>query len=242
VTAAETKLDAGTYDVLRVRLAAQAAELAKRADELNARRLEVFGSAQLALIGTERIRTANNCVPRDIVAVGGRMLFGYNVFIGLKPETAVDDVFSLQRFSHDETAFRFDDVSAQDLPELLRDEQFGRDFGELYRYYRQAKLLQLRRLDGKLLAVFQIGPRTEDIRVLRWGIAPDGAVSYLDNRGERDHVFPPSHDFEWIETTREDHVLGRHPHISIEDEVFVETVGGDLTVKVENNTETGEGV
>jgi hypothetical protein len=242
VTAAETKLDAGTYDVLRVRLAAQAAELAKRADELNARRLAVFGSAQLALIGTERIRTANNCVPRDIVAVGGRMLFGYNVFIGLKPETAVDDVFSLQRFSHDETAFRFDDVSAQDLPELLRDEQFGRDFGELYRYYRQAKLLQLRRLDGKLLAVFQIGPRTEDIRVLRWGIAPDGEVSYLDNRGERDHVFPPSHDFEWIETTREDHVLGRHPHISIEDEVFVETVGGNLTVKVENNTETGAGV
>ncbi|MGK3205748.1 DNA repair ATPase [Amycolatopsis sp. MEPSY49] len=242
MTAAETQLDAGTYEVLRVRLAAQAAELANRADELNARRLEVFGSAQLALVGTERIRTANNCVPRDIVAVDGRMLFGYNVFIGLKPETAIDDVFSLQRFSRDEDAFRFDDVSADELPELLRDEQFGRDFGELYRYYRQAKLLQLRRLDGKLLAVFQIGPRTEDIRVLRWGIAADGTVSYLDSRGERDHVFPPSHDFEWIETTREDHVLGRHPHISIEDEVFVETVGGNLTVKVENNTETGAGV
>ncbi|NBH09728.1 DNA repair ATPase, partial [Amycolatopsis sp. SID8362] len=242
MTAAGPELDAGTYEVLRARLAAQAAELAKRADELNARRLEVFGGTQLALVGTERIRTANNCVPRDIVAVGGRMLFGYNVFIGLKPETAVDDVFSLQRFSHDEEAFRFDDVSAGELPELLRDEQFGRDFGELYRYYRQARLLQLRRLEGKLLAVFQIGPRTEDIRVLRWAVAADGAVSYLDNRGERDHVFPPSHDFEWVETTREHHVLGRHPHISIEDEVFVETVGGTLTIKVENNTETGEGV
>ncbi|QKV77708.1 DNA repair ATPase [Amycolatopsis sp. Hca4] len=242
MTTAETQLDAGTYEVLRARLAAQAAELAKRADELNARRLEVFGSAQLALVGTERIRTANNCVPRDIVAVDGRMLFGYNVFIGLKPETAIDDVFSLQRFSRDGDAFRFDDVSAEELPELLRDEHFERDFGELYRYYRQAKLLQLRRLDGKLLAVFQIGPRTEDIRVLRWGVAADGTVSYLDSRGERDHVFPPSHDFEWIETTREDHVLGRHPHISIEDEVFVETVGGNLTVKVENNTETGAGV
>ena len=77
---------------------------------------EVFGSAQLALVGTERIRTANNCVPRDIVAVDGRMLFGYNVFIGLKPETAIDDVFSLQRFSRDEDAFRFDDVSADELP------------------------------------------------------------------------------------------------------------------------------
>ncbi|MFI9452243.1 DNA repair ATPase [Amycolatopsis sp. NPDC052450] len=236
------QLDAGTYEVLRARLAAQAAELAKRADELNKARLGVFGSAQLALIGTERIRTANNCVPRDVVSVGGRMLFGYNVFIGLKPETTVDDVFSLHGFSHDEEAFRFDDVPAEELPELLRDEQFVRDFAELYRYYRQAKLLQLRRVEGKLLAVFQIGPRTEDIRVLRWGIAPDGTLSYVDSRGERDHVFPPSHDFEWIETSREQHVLGRHPHISIEDEVFVETVGGNLTIKVENNTETGEGV
>ncbi|WP_410658910.1 DNA repair ATPase [Amycolatopsis sp. lyj-112] len=237
-----TELDAGTYEVLRARLAAQAAELAKRADELNAARLGVFGSAQLALIGTERIRTANNCVPRDVVSVGGRMLFGYNVFIGLKPETTVDDVFSLHGFSHDENAFRFDDVPAEEVPGLLRDEQFVRDFAELYRYYRQAKLLQLRRVEGKLLAVFQIGPRTEDIRVLRWGIAADGKLSYVDSRGERDHVFPPSHDFEWIETTREHHVLGRHPHISIEDDVFVETVGGNLTIKIENNTETGEGV
>ena len=55
-------------------------------------------------------------------------------------------------------------------------------------------------------------------------------------------MFPPSHDFEWTETTREHHVLGRHPHISIDNELFVETVGGDLTVKVENNTETGEGI
>ncbi|WP_309233935.1 DNA repair ATPase [Micromonospora sp. ATA51] len=119
---------------------------------------------------------------------------------------------------------------------------FQRDFAELYRYYRQTRLLQLRRLDGRLLAVFQTGPRTDDIRVLRWRLDADGGVGYLDNRGERDHVFPPSHDFEWIETTREDHVLGRHPHISIADEIFVETVGGTLTVKLENNTEVGEGI
>ncbi len=34
----------------------------------------------------------------------------------------------------------------------------------------------------------------------------------------------------------------RIPHISIEDLVFVETVGGDLTVKIENNTDSGEGI
>ncbi|GAA4243302.1 DNA repair ATPase [Dactylosporangium darangshiense] len=242
VETATASLDAGTYEVLRDRLAGQAAELTRRAEALNTRRTEVFGGTELRLLGTERIRTEHNCVPRDIVPVGGLMLFGYNVFIGLKPETTVDDVFSLHRFSRDGDAFRFDEPAKDDLPGLLRDPQLLRDFGEVYKYYRDTRLLQLRRLDGKLLAVFQTGPRTDDIKVLRWTVDTAGKVSYVDNRGERDHVFPPSHDFEWTPVGRERHVLGRHPHISIEDVVFVETVGGDLTVKVENNTETGEGV
>ena len=238
-----SELDAGTYEVLRGRLSARAAELAKRAEELNNRRLAEFGATDLRLLGTERIRTANNCVPRDVVAVGGGvMLFGYNVFIGLKPETTVGDVFSLHRFLRDGDAFRFDGVDPAELPALIADPRFQHDFAELYRYYRETRLATLRHVEGKLLAVFQTGPRTEDIRVLRWAVAANGDVSYLDNRGERDHIFPPAHDFEWVETTRDDHVLGRHPHISIGGEVFVETVGGTLTVKVENNTETGEGI
>ena len=247
--AGQDGMDARTYEVLRTRLAEQARELTRRAEALNAQRLEVFGNTELRLVGAERIRTDNNCVPRDIVAVpgsggdeptGGLMLFGYNVFIGLKPETTVDDVFSLHRFTRDGEAFRFED--ADERPELLRDPQFQRDFTELYRYYRETRLLQLRPIEGKLLAVFQTGPRTEDIKVLRWSVAPDGRVSYLDNAGERDHVFPAPHDFEWIETTRDNHVLGRHPHISIGDEVFIETMNGDLTIKIENNTEVGEGI
>ncbi|WP_028937463.1 DNA repair ATPase [Pseudonocardia spinosispora] len=233
-----SSLDTGTYEVLRRRLGEQAAGLARAAEALNTRRLEVFGSSELALIGTERIRTEHNCVPRDVVSVGGLMLFGYNVFIGLKAETSVADVFSAYSFDHDGEAFRFEPAEA----DFLADPTFQRDFAELYRYYRDTRLLQLRTVEGRLLAVFQIGANTEDIRVLRWEVRTDGAVSYLDNLGERDHVFPPSHDFEWTETTREHHVLGRHPHISIDDEVFVETVGGDLTVKIENNTETGEGI
>ncbi|GAA4219051.1 hypothetical protein FHR32_004450 [Streptosporangium album] len=253
-------LDAGTYEVLRARLAERAAELARQSETLNARRLEVFGGTELRLIGTERIRTENNCVPRDIVALGGTagpregagdghdhrqglILFGYNVFMGLKPETTVGDVFSMHTFVRgtagaggglDGDAFRFDPAP------LFRHPQFERDFAELYRYYRETRLLQLRRIEGRMLAVFQTGP--QDIRVLRWQVGVDGALTYIDDRGERDHVFPPSHDFEWIPATRDDHVLGRHPHISIQGEVFVETVGGDLTIKIENNTETGEGV
>lgn len=41
---------------------------------------------------------------------------------------------------------------------------------------------------------------------------------------------------------RDDHILGSHPHISILDKVFVETINGDLTVKVEDNTEDGLGI
>ena len=246
--AVQDGLDARTYEVLRQRLADQAKELARRAEALNTRRLEAFGSTELRLVGNERIRTENNCVPRDIVSIpdgdggaSGLMLFGYNVFIGLKPETTVDDVFSLHRFTRDGDAFRFEDAPAE-RPELLRDERFRREFTELYRYYRETRLMQLRPVEGKLLAVFQTGPRTEDIKVLRWAVGADGTLSYLDNVGERDHVFPAAHDFEWTETTRDNHVLGRHPHISIENELFIETVGGDLTVKIENNTEVGEGI
>ncbi|MFI5493417.1 DNA repair ATPase [Actinoplanes sp. NPDC051859] len=228
-------LDAGTYEVLRARLGAQAKELAGRAEALNTRRTETFGGQQMRLAGTERVRTENNCVPRDIVQVGGAMLFGYNVFIGLRSETAIGDVFAVHGFA--EGAFQ-----AATLPGLLDDPQFQRDFAELYRYYRETHLLQLRRLEGLLLAVFQTGARADDLKVLRWRVGTGGAVEYVDNRGERDHVFPPAHDFEWTLTTREQHVLGRHPHVSIADEVFVETVGGTLTVKVENNTEDGEGI
>ncbi|MGH3377736.1 MAG: DNA repair ATPase [Actinoallomurus sp.] len=236
---AEPRLDAGTYEVLRARLGEQAKELTRRAEALNAKRVEVFGGAELRLVGAERIRTEHNCVPRDIAAIGDLLLFGYNVFIGLKPETAVDDVFALHRFVRDGEEFGFESVES----DLLRDGQFERDFGELYRYYRDSRLLQLRHIEGKLLAVFQTGLEAQhDTRVLRWKVGTDGTVAYEDNLGEPDHVFPPSHDFAWIETTRDDHILGRHSHISIEDEVFVETVAGDLTVKVENNTETGEGI
>ncbi|MGH8877798.1 MAG: DNA repair ATPase, partial [Stackebrandtia sp.] len=121
-------------------------------------------------------------------------------------------------------------------------EGFIRDFAELYRYYRDTRLLQLRRMEGRLLAVFQVSERSEDLKVLRWQTDPAGAATYLDNQGDRDHVFPGQHDFEWTATTRDDHVNGRNPHVSVLDEIFVECVGGDLTVKIENNTDTGQGV
>ncbi|HSR52947.1 MAG TPA: DNA repair ATPase [Acidobacteriota bacterium] len=239
-------------------------------------------------MGNERIRTENNCVPRDLIAVGSRLLFGYNVFIGLRRETRVGDVLTLHRFgrgpgsrkaktahaeggggpaedgaaetssggSEDPSGnaeaaanasapgedFVIEPLTSDDPDNFLSDEKFVEDFAELYRYYKDARLLQLRNLGSKLLAVFQIGESTADVRVFRWSVDRKGEVSYIDNRGERDHVFPPSHDFEWTPVSRDDFISGLHPHISILDEVFVETVGGDLTVKIENNTEDGLGI
>ncbi|MFG2523504.1 DNA repair ATPase [Streptomyces sp. NPDC048527] len=230
-----TGLDTGTYEVLRDRLAAQAAELTRRAEALNARRTEEFGSTRFELAGTERLRTEHTCVPRDIVSIGDALVFGHNTLSAPNRETAAGGVFAL----YDRGLNRLPDDAVSGL---LDDPVFVREFTALHRYYRQARLLQLRRVEGKLLAVFQTGEKAGDIRVLRWAVSDEGRVTFLDARGDRDHVLPPSHDFEWTETTREDHVLGRHPYVSVEGEVFVETLGGTLTVKVEDDTETGEGI
>ncbi len=232
-------LEGGSYEVIRRRLVEQGASLAACADALNERRKDAFGSTELTIIGTERVRTENNCIPVDMATVGGRLLFGYNVFIGLKKEVAVQDVFSLQQFREVEGGFEFDPAD-ETAADYLQDPAFLRDFSELYQYYAEAQLAVLRTIDSKLLAIFKVGPTA--IKVLRWALSPDGGVTYIDNRGERDHVYPPAHDFQWTVTTPKDHVRGRHPHVSIEDVVFVETVGGDLTVKVEDNTEDGEGI
>lgn len=232
-----TGLDTGTYEVLRDRLAAQAAELARRAETLNARRTEEFGSTRLELTGTERLDTDHPAAPRDLVAVGDTLLFGRQVSHGVTRETTVADVLAL----HDRHDLRR--LSEDAVPGLLDDPDFVREFGALHRYYRQAGLLQLRCLDGKLLAVFRTGEKADDIRVLRWALADDGrSATFLDAHGERDHVFPPPYDFVWTATTREDLVLGRHPHVRIQDGLYVGTVGGTLTVKVEDNTETAEGI
>ncbi|MFC1610509.1 DNA repair ATPase [Myxococcota bacterium] len=243
-TTGEEAIDSGSYELLRNRLFDQSATLGEKATALNARRVEIFGGTQMTVIGNERIRTENNCIPRDLVGVGDRLLFGYNVFIGLRKETRVADVFSQHRFPQgitEDHAFplgRVDEAEAG----FLSDPRFQEDFHNLYRYYKDTRLLQLRELPSRVLAIFQIGTSLNDVKVLRWSIDADGSPTYMDDRGARDHVFPESHDFSWKSTGRNDFVFGTHPHINILDEVFVETVGGDLTIKVENNTEDGWGI
>jgi len=54
--------------------------------------------------------------------------------------------------------------------------------------------------------------------------------------------FPNQHEFNWVEPSRDQHVYGLHPHVSILNKVFVETIGGDLTIKIEDNTDDGKGI
>ncbi|MFE0678874.1 DNA repair ATPase [Streptomyces sp. NPDC058867] len=219
VLPAET-YDAGTYEVLRDRLTARAAELARRAEALNARRAEEFGATRLDLTGTAQVRTERPCVPRDVVAVGELLLLGFH---SARSDRQVADVLTL--YDRDLNA-----VPENAVPGLLDDTGFQREFAQLHRYYRQTRLLGLRRADDRLLAVFQTGDKSDDTRVLRWTLTADGRAAFLDARGERDHVPPPSHDFDWTETTRADHVAGERPSILVRGEILISTVGGRLTV------------
>ncbi len=91
----EAVAQGGAYEVIRQRLVDQAQQLHKHTQSLNEARISEFGSPDMSVLARVRVRTENNCVARDIVEVGQHLLFGYNVFIGLKRETKVDDVFSL---------------------------------------------------------------------------------------------------------------------------------------------------
>ncbi|MFB7101448.1 DNA repair ATPase [Streptomyces hydrogenans] len=229
-------IDQDTYAVLRDRLIARAGELARRAEALNEARITEFGSGEMTLAATRRIRTERACLPRDVVSAGGgRLLLGRHTPSAGDTEPSVADVFAL--YDRDLNPLPEDAV-----PGLLDDPDFRREFTALHRYFRGAHLLRLRRVEGRLLAVFRTGEKADDLRVLRWATDSSGATRFLDAQGERDHVLPPSQEVEWVETTREDHVPGRFPHIAIGGRLFVSTVGGSLTLKTENDTETPEGV
>ncbi|OJY20510.1 MAG: DNA repair protein [Myxococcales bacterium 68-20] len=239
-------LEGGSYDVIRKRLLEQAAELASKAEALNGKRKQVFGGAELALIANERVRTEHNCIARDVISVAGHLLFGFQVFMGLKTETGPSDVFAFYKFEKQEG----EGAEEWDLGQLpfegpgafLADAAFVKELRDTFKYAKDARLVRLKRTDTRLLAVVQTGAAVTDAKVLRWSIDSGGRVSYMDARGDEEAKPPKQRDFEWVQTGREDQVPGTHPHVKILDTCFVETVGGDLTIKIENNTKDGRGI
>src|SRR5699024_2666117 len=259
------------YELIKKRLTEQGSRLEQQTAKLNHARLQEFGSTQMQVIARTRIRTEYNCVAQDMVQVGDYLLFGYNVFMGLKRASNIKDVLSLYRLiertnknggdesqqngldSNDsmdkesaEQEYQLEEVDLKNT--FLDQEAFVQDFNELYRYYKHTRLIQLTVKDSKLLLAFQIGERITDIRVFRFaldfsqGTPKSAQIAYVDNRGERDIDLPPAYDFDWVDTTREQMVNGKYPHMNILDTIFVETIGGDLTIKIEDNTQSGQGI
>ena len=234
----EETLESGAYEVIRQRLQAQGDDLRGRLESLNRERQDVFGSIEPSLIATERVTTQHNCVPRDMVAIGqGRFLFGFNVHIGLKSTTDPSAVFAAYHYENATHAF-----TAVPLDDILGDDSFLHDFGHLYKYYRDTVFAKFLVIGPHLYMAFRAGRDVTDVKTFKWLLRDDGTLVYQGNRSDHEYRFPRQQDFEWTRAHRDMQRGGEHPHVSIEDRVFVETVGGDLTVKVEDNTSSGEGI
>ena len=230
----EQALEGGAYEVLKKRISGLESELSEKLEQINEKRKAIYGGHQSKVVGNERIQTENNCIPRDITGIGEYLLFGYNVFIGLRDETKVNDVFSVLKF--DGNSFVEANV------DVFADDNFTKDFNELYRYYKNVKFLQFIKSASRLMFIFQCGETIDDRKILNFNIENDNSLKYLDNRGEMEYKLPPQHDFEWNELKREHQSSGEFPNYCIEDKLFVNCMGGSITIKIEDNTTSGEGI
>lgn len=236
---ASEALGSATYEIIRQRLNEQGAQLSQLTSQLDARRAEVFGSIESKLLKADRIITEHNCTPRDIVQLDNdRFLFGFNVRFGLKKEMELGDVFAVYRRDPESGTFREDSLEA------IEDSSFLTDFKRLYNVYERTAFRKFAVREGKLFMVFGTGAAISDFGAFVWAIN-DGKLRYLDGRAESEFRrvgFPPAHEFPWLKPDREAFRYGDHPHISIEDRVFVDCVAGSLTVKIEDNTAEGVGI
>lgn len=229
----QSQLAQGTYEVLRNRLREGASDLRARLEKLHRERASVFGNLETKLLATIHVATEHNCVPRDLFAFQDLLLLGSNVQFGLKTEIAASDIFS---------AYRFDGQHATTTSlGPFDDGRFHRDFAELVRYYKHASFLRFWVSGPHLYMVFQTGKTINQFKAFKWAIEKD-SIHYIDNRSEGEIRPIPQTSFPWKRTTRDHHRHGKHPHISIEDKLFVECIHGDLTIKIEDNTEDGLGI
>lgn len=226
-------LDGGTYEVIQGRLQKQKKDLQDRLQKLDTDRKKVFGSLETKLISNDRINTENRCIARDIVSFGDTCLFGYNVHFGLRTEINISDVFSVYEFKNNK-------LEPKTL-EILENELFQSDFTNLYKYYRHTIFSKFAIIGNYLYMVFRLSESVTDIKTFKWLIKEE-SLEYVDNRSDHEYKFQAQHEFKWREVTRDMHRYGVHSHVSILDRVFVETIGGDLTIKIEDNTEDGKGI
>lgn len=234
----QNEMAGGSYEIIRRRLDRASESLQSKLDALNQDRREIFGAVEPALVATERVATAHNCTARDMAAIGAnRFLFAYNVQLGLKSTTDPEDVFAA--YEYDPETHVFNNVP---LNEIFGENSFQDDFHYVYRFYRNSSFSKIHRSPPHIFLVLQAGRDVTDVKTFKWLVKGDGTLEYLGNRFDHEFQYPPQHDFEWKRAHRDMQRTGQHPHLSIEDRLFVETIGGDLTIKIENNTSSGQGI
>lgn len=234
------KNSSGNYDVLKNRLSQQGTELATLVGNFNEQRTQIFGKSQNEVIAKVNVHTENRCTPIDIAKVNDLILIGYDVTLGLKQTPEISDMLLLYKMQEKTGEYSIEAISSEES--FLQDPRFKQSFTELFTYYKEAKLVKVKSDAHRIYIAFQIGQFITDLKVFRFEIGAHQTVRYLDDQGHHDIYNESQSDISWIETSRSDHIAGIHPHINILDTLFVETVGGDLTVKIENNTETGLGI
>lgn len=231
----------GSYEVIKRRLVENAKSLSSKTENLNNARIEQFGSLKQQLLSTFNIHSENNAIPVDMAAVNGRVLIGYNLTLGMKTTTKIEDVFSLYQLKRDG-----DECHSEYIPltgSLLDHPEFHRSFNSLFSYYKEARLYQFINEKETLYVIFQIGKTNEDLKVFKWEKDRDGHYQYSGEGSTFEVLEKTKNKFNgWVKTDRSNFVAGKYPHISILDKLFVETIGGDLTIKIENNTDSGQGI
>lgn len=236
-------LRGGSYDLLRRRLAGQVDAVLTAARSIDERRVAAFGAVPLRLTGSDRIATDLACVPRDMARVGDVLVLGFNIDLelGITEPEQVFALYVVTDIESDEPTLT--PVERDDPRNFLAEPAFRDEFEKLFKFYGKARFVDLRVTATQLLAVFQVGDRIDDVRVLRWTITESGdgnatrTVRFADARGERDYTWPDDHDQTWTTCAREDQRAGAHPVVSVLDEVFVGFRRGRLQLRVD----TGEG-
>jgi len=181
-------MEGGSYDVIRKRLLEAGRRAGGQGRDAQHAAQEGLRRRELALIANERIRTEHNCIARDLVSVAGHMLFGFQVFMGLKTETGVSDVFastsSRRRTATSGTSRR---CPSRGPARSSPTKGFVKELRDTFKYYsKDARLLRLKRTDTALGSPpCRVGATVRDAKVFRWAIDSAGRLTYMDARATR---------------------------------------------------------
>lgn len=231
----------GSYDVIRKRLDDISKTLASKTESLNNARIEQFGNLKQQLLSKFNIHTENASIPVDMTQINGYIFFGHNVFLGMKSKVSLDDVFGLYKIEEKDSTYNAVHVPLKGT--FIDHPEFNKSFDALVSFYKDTQLLQILNDGEGVSIIFQIGKSIKDLKVFRWIKERNGEYSYIGETSVAEVLSKFENHFKkWTRTGRSNFVEGKHPHISIKDKVFVETINGDLTIKVENNTDVGQGI